>query len=79
MTISELKDNLSHGGEIEFVYMGKSYSITHVNRMIYISEFYKEDETAKFCKNFSDLLTYEIQGELFENIWDKVEITFRCF
>lgn len=81
-SIQELYENIRRGGEVEFTYDGKEYSITHseINseEKIYVMEqnnydsliiFYSADEIGKYC----------IGTKRLEDIVTKVQVTFRCF
>ena len=75
--IEELYENISRGGEVEFEYGGRKYSITHSNKGIHVMEFY----------NYSSETVYELPEEVGEyNLIDKklkdvitdLVIHFRC-
>jgi hypothetical protein len=72
----ELTENLSRGGEVEFEYKGKQYSITHVNEGVHVMEFYNYD-SAMIYKNREDVGEYQIEGEYLRDIVPKLNITFR--
>ena len=66
------------GGEIEFKYKGKMYSITHVKNKILVTEFYRED-TEVFYDTYEGISEYEIDGKRLEDILGEIEITLSCF
>lgn len=69
---------LRRGGEIEFKYKGKMYSITHVKDKICVTEFYRED-TEAFYDKCESISGYEINGQRLEEILGEIEITLSCF
>lgn len=76
-TISEFKDCVIRGGEIEFAWNKKSYSITQrLSGEIGISEAYRQD-TEKLCKSADEVLEYLIDGVRLRNIITEVEVTER--
>lgn len=78
MTIVELYDNISRGGEIEFTYKDKQYSITHSNEGIHVMEVYNY-LTERTYQSSYEIGEYIIDGEKLKDFFDNVEITFRCF
>ena len=49
-TLDELYDNIRRGGEIEFIYDDKNYSITHAEGEIYVMEQYNNSSIIKYTK-----------------------------
>ena len=78
MNITELYDNISRGGEIEFTYKDKQYSITHSNEGIHVMEAYNYS-TERIYQSPDEIGDYIIDGEQLKDFFDNVEITFRCF
>ncbi|MBQ8526597.1 MAG: hypothetical protein IJ460_07780 [Clostridia bacterium] len=78
MNITELYDNISRGGEIEFTYKDKQYSITHSNEGIHVMEAYNY-LTERTYQSSYEIGEYIIDGEKLKDFFDNVEITFRCF
>ena len=78
MSIIELYNNIARGGEIEFTYANKNYSITHSKKGIHVMEFYNYS-TEKIYQNSTDIGEYCVDGEKLEDLFDKAEITFSCF
>ena len=74
----ELIDNLQRGGEVEFEYDAKEYSITHIPDGIIISQVYNDD-TEKVYKTAKEVLGYEINGKKLGDIFHKLNVKFRCF
>jgi len=74
----ELIYNLQRGGEVEFEYDAKEYSITHIPDGIVISQAYNDD-TEKVYETVEDVLGYEINGKKLGDIIHKLDVTFRCF
>ena len=54
MSIIELYNNIARGGEIEFTYANKNYSITHSKKGIHVMEFYNYS-TEKIYQNPTDI------------------------
>lgn len=77
-SINEFIDNLSRGGEIEFLFNNKKYSITHIHEKICVSEQYN-DSSEKFYDNPTDAVEYVIDGYKLKDIITKIEPFFRCF
>ncbi len=75
-TISDFKDCMIRGGEVEFIWEGKVYNISHYDGKISISEAYKQ-ETEKLCDTDDEVLEYMLDGELLRNIISKVEVIDR--
>lgn len=76
-TISDFKFCMQYGGEVEFSWNGKSYSITHrQSGEIGISEAYKQ-ETEKLCEDADEVLEYIIDGVRLRDIITEVEVTDR--
>ena len=74
----ELIYNLQRGGEVEFEYDAREYSITHIPDGIVISQAYNDD-TEKVYETAEDVLGYEINGKKLGDIIHKLDVTFRCF
>ena len=77
-SLDELFDNISRGGEVEFTYSGKSYSITHSDRGIHFMEANKY-ETEKIYNNPNEVADYFIDNKKFSEILKDITVTFRCF
>ena len=45
----DLAECLSRGCEVEFLYNGKKYSITHADNGISVTEFYNESSEKNIC------------------------------
>ena len=76
--IEEVYDELKRGGEIEFLYKNKGYSITHVNGKVCFGE-YNNYDTVIFYDNYMDVADYLISGKRFEDILCDIEVVFSCF
>ena len=72
-TISDFKWCMKRGGEVQFEWNNKDYSITHPDGLIYISEVYKE-ETAKEYKTVEEALEHVIDGQKLREIITKVTV-----
>jgi len=77
-SVEELVDNLSRGGEIEFTYKEKKYSITHPDGKLSFGEEYNE-ESYKDFDSIDALLEYEVEGEKIRDIVTLIQPFFRCF
>ncbi|WP_034860770.1 hypothetical protein [Ruminiclostridium cellobioparum] len=81
-SIEELIDNVRRGGEVEFVYNNKQYSITHFGegqeKQIQVMEFYNYDSLVIY-KSANEISEYIIESEKLKDIITKIEVTFRCF
>ena len=77
-TLEELYDNISRGGEIEFTYNDKQYSITHSNKGIHVMEAYNYS-TEQIYTRPEEIGECLIGGEKLKDILDEMVVTFRCF
>ncbi len=75
-TISAFKSCMKWHGEVEFVWNGVSYSITHYNGKISICEVYKQ-ETEVFCDTADDILEYMVGDDRLRDVITQVSVTFR--
>ena len=75
---AELAENLSRGGEVEFDFKGRSYSITHIDDGIYITEAYNE-ASEMIYQAPNEVGEYVISGHKLKDIVPLLQITFRCF
>lgn len=68
---------MKRGGEVEFVWKGKSYSITHVdNDKISFSQARKQ-ETEVLCDNADEILGIVIDGNTLRSIITQIIVTAR--
>ncbi|SEN07732.1 hypothetical protein [Hydrogenoanaerobacterium saccharovorans] len=74
-TISEFKWCIDDGGEVEFIWKGKPYSITHPDGKISISEAYKQ-ETESVYNTTDELLEYMVGGDRLHEV-TQVEVLCR--
>lgn len=72
-TISDFKWCMKRGGEVEFEWNNKDYSITHPDGLIYIGEKYKE-ETAKEYETAEEALDHIIDGKKLREIITQVKV-----
>ena len=77
-SVEELVDNVTRGGEVEFEYARKQYSITHSSKGIHIMQFYNYS-TEQVYKSPSDIVNYQINDKDLGSIVTDLIITFRCF
>lgn len=81
-SFEELLDNLIHGGEIEFRYGKKDFSITHGiiqgEKCLFVMEQYNEASMKTYYSPI-DVGRYDIAGEKIIDIVPKLKITFRSF
>ena len=75
MSIIELYDNISRGGEIEFIYNNKNYSITHSKDGIHIMEMYNYNSEVIYQHPY-EVGEYFVGKEKLKHIFVKVIITF---
>lgn len=75
-TISEFKWCINDGGEVEFEYRGKHFSIIHPEEGILIGEIYKP-ETRKICANSDEILEYSIDGVRLRDVITQVKVLAR--
>lgn len=78
LSIDELIDNISRGGEVEFEYRNKKYSITHTSEAIHVMEF-NNYNTLKVYNSAKEIISYRIGEERIKDLLDKIKVTFRCF
>ena len=78
VSLDEFIDNLSHGGEVEFIYRDKKYSITHPDGKICFTEQYN-DESQKDFNSIQELLDFSIEGNKIKDIVTIIQPFFRCF
>ena len=74
----ELVENVSRGGEVEFSYNGKKYSILPIHEGIVVTEQHNDDSEVIY-KDPRDIGEYKIDDEYLKDIIKKAEILFRCF
>lgn len=74
-TISNFKDCMIRNGEVEFEWNGKSYSITHPNK-ISISEANKQ-ETEKLCSTADEVLEYKVGDDRLRDVITQVTVWSR--
>ncbi len=77
-TISEFKECLIRGGEVEFDWKGKSYSITHYNEKIAISEANKQ-ETEVLCDTADEVLEYMVGEDRLRDVVTQILVESRSF
>jgi hypothetical protein len=76
--LEEFVDNLNRGGEIEFFYNKKKYSITHPESLIAFIE-QENENSLKYFKDIETLLKHKIEGREIRNIVTEIQPFFRCF
>ena len=72
----EFIDCVSRGGEVEFIFDNKKYSITHGEYEIYVMEAYNE-MSEKVYANPIAALSYPIGDKTIGDILEDMKITFR--
>lgn len=77
-SIERMCEEINRGGEIEFCYQNKRYSITHVNDKICIIEFNNYKTEVQY-DNCYDIINYMIKGKKLKDIFFEIEIVFSCF
>jgi len=73
---AELIDSLRRGGDVEFLYNGKKYSITPYNGSICVCEFYNE-ASEKIYADPAEAVGYEIEGKRIGDILQDMKVLFR--
>jgi len=77
-TVEEFVDNLSRGGEIEFVFEESDYSLTHPKGKLCFIKV--GDESSLRCfEKVEELLECKINGRKTKDIVEEIQPTFRCF
>ena len=75
----DLVEHLDRGCEVEFLYEGKQYSITHINKGVIIGEFYNE-ESERIYPITLDILNYKINDTTtLKDIIDDMKVIDRSF
>lgn len=77
-TKKEFIDFINRGGEVEFQFLEKNYSITHSTEGICVIEQYKPKSLQIFAQ-VEDLFTHSIEGNKMEDILTEIQPTFRSF
>ncbi len=77
-SIEDLCENVERGGEIEFMYKDRKFSITHSDEGIHLMEFYNYS-SEKVFKSASEIGEYIIGKKKLKDIITEMNITFRCF
>lgn len=77
-SIEEFSENIARGGEVEFVYNNKKFSITRQNNNIYLIEIGNNQSEREFS-DINQLLDYKIDNCIFRDIVTLIEPYFRCF
>lgn len=75
-TISEFKECMVRGGEVEFQWMGLRYSVTHYNDHIAISHSYRQD-TEMQRKTADEILEYMVGEDRLRDVITKVTVLYR--
>jgi len=76
-SVGEFIDNLSRGGEIEFVYNGDQYSIVHSGSRLVLVHVASQDD--HFFDSIDQLLDFKIDDKCVRDIVTEIQPTFRCF
>ena len=76
--LAEFIDNLERGGEIEFTYNCKNYSIAHPDGKLCFIEQYNDQSMMDF-NNIQELLEYTIDDKKIKDIVTIIQPFFRCF
>jgi hypothetical protein len=77
-SLDEFIDNIERGGEIEFAYNNKNYSITHSGGKLCFVEQYNAQSAVDF-NIIQELLEYTIDGKKIKDIVTIIQPFFRCF
>lgn len=77
-SVEEFIYNMQRGGEVEFLYNYKKYSITRQDTAMYLIEIGNIESERKFTE-INDLLNFNINNCTFREVITKIEPYFRCF
>ena len=77
-TVDEFIDFLNRGGEVEFKFNNRIYSITHGNKNFYFIEQYNALSEQVFF-SIDELLGYKIENHKLYDIITAIEPFFRTF
>ena len=75
-TISEFKEWMVRGGEVEFMWNGLHYSVTHYNDNISISHSRRQD-TEMQRKTADEILEYMVGEDRLRDVITKVSVVDR--
>ena len=75
-TINEFKWCVNDGGEVEFIWNNITYTITHPEGKINISEANKP-ETENWCNSADEVLEYRVGKDRLRDVITKVTVTDR--
>jgi len=76
--LEEFIDNITRGGEVEFFFNNKKYSITQPKGRIAFFE-QENEQSIIFFNDVNELITFKIDGEEIQNIVTIIQPFFRCF
>ena len=71
-------DYIKRGGEVEFIYKGKAYSITHSADSLFVMEAYNEKSEKQFL-TARGALEYNLGEKKLKDVLLDIDITFRTF
>lgn len=77
-SIEEFIDFFRRGGELEFTYNERNYSITHWKNKLVFIEQHKEDTEKRFS-TVDELLNYRIDRKKLNDIVTEIQPFFRTF
>jgi len=77
-SVEEFIDFLNRGGEVEFRFNNRKYSITHGNKNLYFIEQYNMLSEQVFS-SVDELLDYKIENHKIYDIITVIEPFFRTF
>ena len=77
-SVEEFIDFLNRGGEVEFRFNNRIYSITHGNKNLYFIEQYNALSEQMFS-SIDELLDYKIENHKMYDIITVIEPFFRTF
>lgn len=79
MNLDEFLDNISRGGEIEFIYKGRAYFVGLTECGEYIVYEQGDSLSEHYYSTPADVCCYRIGDEKLGDVIIKADITFRCF
>lgn len=77
-SVEEFIDNMHRGGEVEFLFNNKRYSITRTGAMMCLIEIGHRKSEKVFCE-INELLDHKIEDQRVRDIITIIEPYFRCF
>ena len=77
-SVDEFIDCIRRGGEVEFIYREKAYSVTHHADSIFVIEACNESSEKQFSTP-RGALEYQLEDRKLKDVLLDLDITFRTF